>query len=193
MRTRASTVKMYRAGATFWPFLIWALAAGTGAVFAEREALARPPGLHRWTFHGLFAAGLLLGPISFAVQWARRCLVRVKLDPSQGLILAGDRLLPWSEIEGIEHRPAPLKGFASFIDPSELGEIGHVPASVAAPVVLLHSLLTIFYYLLLPPLTILSPWHPRVTVLLRDGGRLVFRDLERDGEFVFRVRKGIRP
>ena len=194
-KARSSKPSTFRSGATFWPFLVWALAAGTGAVFAEREALARPEGLHRWIFHGLFAAGLLLGPLSLLLQCLRRLLSTVRLEPSRGLILRGERLVPWSAIESVVHHPSPLNNTSSFLDNDEAAdELTHVPGELAAPIMLVRALLSIVYYLLLPPLLLLSPWHPRVILTLRDyEGRLVFRDLERDGEFVYRVRKAIGP
>lgn len=192
-RSQASRPAVYRSGATFWPFLIWALAVGTAAAFAEREALARPEGIHRWVFHGLFALGILVGPISFAFQCLRRWRLTVRLDPAQGLILRGERLIPWSAIESVIHHPSPLTKTSSFLENDEAAdEIAHVPGEMIAPIMLIRSLATIVYHLVLLPLLILSPWHPRVVITLRDfEGRVILRDLERDGEFVFRVRRAL--
>ena len=106
--SRSSKPPTFRSDDTFWPFLIWAIAAGTGAGFAEREALARPPGPSRWVFHGLFVLGILMGPLSFTPRWARRLLLTVRLDPARGLSFRSGRLIPWSAIESVVHHPSLL-------------------------------------------------------------------------------------
>ncbi len=192
MKPRRAAITTYRTGSTLWPFLTWALGGGIAAFFAERHALAMPAGSpDRWIFHGLCAAALLLGPISFGVHLARRLLVHVTLDPEQGLILADRSVVRWNEIEGIDHRPPPFRNPTSFLNPHDMEEAHQLPVEALSLVILLRSLLTIACHLLLPPLLLLSPWHPRVTVRLIDGRHLVYRDLERDGEFVFRIRKAI--
>lgn len=51
---------------------------------------------------------------------------------------------------------------------------------------------SIGYWILLPVLSLLSPWHARVILHLADGDRVVFRDLDDDDEFVAAVRAKMR-
>lgn len=196
MSTGPTGVKTYRAGATVWTFLLWACGAAAGAFFAERHALSLPTAHpDRWVFHMLAGGAILLGPAAFTLHLLRRIRVRVTLDPDQGLILPSGEWLPWEIVAKVDHRPGPLRHLDTaptvenpwrrrslFRDgpPPEAGSRGLV----------LWLAFCIFYYTLYPPLLTLFPWHPRIIVYLKDHRKLVLRDLEDDGEFVFRVKPG---
>ena len=187
-------MRTYRPGATIWPFFFWTLIAVGGAVFAEHHALLLPrDDRHRWVYHALFWGCMVLGPMAFLAHFLRSRLTHVTVSPGQGLLLSGGRQVPWSAIRSLDHRAAPLKGGSPL---STLEDASGVPSGciwlgagqgcVWGLVILAAA--GILYYVFFPVLCLLSPWHPRVVVHLKDGERLIFRDLEGDADFVRSVR-----
>lgn len=187
-------MKTYRPGATIWPFFFWTLIAVAGAVFAERHALLLPrDDRGRWLYHLLFWGCIILGPLAFLAHFARSRLTHVTLDPAEGLALSGGRRIPWSAIRTVDHRAAPFKGGGpldalSGVDGSGCFWIAGEGCFWGLAIV---AVISIVYYIFFPVLHLLSPWHPRVVVHLKDGERLIFRDLEDDGEFAAGVRRAL--
>ncbi len=188
-------MRTFRPGATLGPLFLWTVIVAVAAYFIEKHALKLPRGTEqRWMWQLLFAACIVLGPLSFAAHLLRRLLISVRVDPHAGLVLNERTTVPWREIESIEHRAPPFR-------PWKLGAAGEAMSGfegcawvgVAAPegclvafVVLL--ILGIAYAVFLPVLSLFSPWHPRVVIRLKDGQRIVFRDIAHDDEFVDLVR-----
>jgi len=190
-------MRTFRPGATLWPLLAWTVAAVAAAWLLERYALQLPRGsTERWLFQLLVTACVVLGPVAFAAHLARRLLVTVEVRPDTGLVFNGRRTVRWSQIEAIDHRAPPFRGGGSLdVGGATAGE-GCLWIGAAAPEGCLVGLallvvLWIAYAVLLPVLTLFSPWHARVIVRLRDGGAIVLRDLDGDDEFVSLARAGL--
>jgi hypothetical protein len=188
-------MRTFRPGATLWPLLAWSVAAVAAAWLLERYALRLPRGSQeRWLFQLLVTACVVLGPVAFAAHLARRLLVTVEVRPDVGLVFNGRRTVRWSQVEAIDHRAAPFRGGGNV----DLvgGNEGCVWLGVAAPegcllAIVMLVVLWIAYAVLLPVLTLFSPWHARVVVRLRDGGSIVLRDLDGDDEFVSLARSAL--
>jgi hypothetical protein len=190
-------MRVFRPGATIWPLFAWTLLVVVAAVLFERLALELPRGTEkRWLFQILVTACVVLGPLSLLAHLARCHFVRIGVG-AEGLELARGRRIPFNAIQGIDYRAAPFRGGGS-LDASTLGDIGNGCAAfsyVGEGCILglaLGILLGISYWIFLPVLTLFSPWHARVIVHLKDGDRLVFRDLENDAEFVSLLRLRIQ-
>lgn len=190
----ASEPETFRTGATTWRFLGWAVAASVAAWLLRRHAPDREP------CPEIATALLVLGPLAFAAQFVRMLLVRVTVDPPRGLVLSGGRLVPWSEIEGVELRGArfvpdqavtrallgAVRALAEGIH--GIGLMDVLSLAAIAALGCLIALVTFLSGILFPVLFLLSPWEPRVVLRLRNGSRLVWRDLVREADFVHRVR-----
>lgn len=189
-------MKTFRPGATIWPFFIWTILAVVGAVLAERHALLMPrDDANRWVYHVLFWGCIVLGPLAFLAHFLRSRLTDVTVSPGQGLILSSGRQVSSSSIRSVDHRAAPLRGGRPL---DSLSGFGDAPLGClwfsgegCAWGLAIVAVIGVFYYIFFPVLCLLSPWHPRVVVHLRDGEELVFRDLEGDAEFVTMVRREI--
>ena len=183
----------FRPGASLWSLVFWTLLVGLLAFFVERHALELPKGSsERWAWQLGFFACILMGPVALTVSAIRRFTVRVTVDPARGLLIR-DRLIRWQDISRIEYRTGPFrrgKGGGPLAELTGLevaegclwsgagcGWIGVALIGAVCAVALL-------YYVLLPVFFLFSPWHARVIVHLKNGGRLIYRDLEDDVEFV---------
>jgi hypothetical protein len=188
-------MKVFRPGASLGPLLAWTLIAVALGFWSESHAQALPPDdSSRWPFHLFFAASLVLGPLTFLAHALRRLRVSVTLSGINGLVLNGRTPIPWRMVRSVERRPGAFRQtyiLQGFADPDGAGALANCLGPAAIPVLVILTLLALLYFSLLPALSLLSPWHPRVTVTLADGQRLVYRDLEDDEEFVRRVERGM--
>jgi len=180
-RTQPERFRTYRSGATLWPFLLWTVLAAFGAYIAMSQAIHLRRDPNRWIYPLIFGGCVLLGPVAFTAHVLRSLLTHVTVSKEEGLILTGGRRIPWAAIESVEYRSSPFLGN----HPIKEGSREEVDSGLGLPV-LVPAL--IFYYVCLPVLFLLSPWHPRVVIRLTDGSRLVFRDLEDDHDFVSLIR-----
>ena len=173
-------MRKFRPGATWFQFLIWTATLLVAGILFERHALrgAENP----WVFHVLFTACLVLGPVAFIAHLVRRHLVWVEII-EEGLRLSGRRTIPWDAIEKIERRRGPFMTRGSIEDLSDSGgclDLGP-EGCLWVPVIIVAG--GIIYFIFLPVLSLLSPWHPRVVLHLKDGSRIVYRDLDDDENF----------
>ncbi len=186
-------MRTYRPGATVWPLLAWTLLVALVAVLLERHALTLPRGTsQRWLFQLSVTACVVLGPLAFIAHLARRLFIHVTLDRDRGLVFSRGRVIPWGAIATIEHRPGPFSRPRKLPLESLSGVDGCLWVGVAgegcfaglAIGMALMAVLSVGYYVLLPVFSLLSPWHSRVIIRLRDGHRIVLRDLQDDEDFV---------
>lgn len=184
----------YRPGATIWPFLCWTLVAVGGAYFAEHHALLLPrDDPDRWVFHLIFWGCIVLGPLAFLAHFLRSRLTHVTVSPDEGLVLSSGRRIPWAAIRSVDHRAAPFKGSGPLDAVSGIDGAGGclwISGEGCFWGLVIVAAVSIVYYIFFPVLCLLSPWHPRVVVHLKDGERLIFRDLEDDDGFVDAIRRG---
>lgn len=185
--------EVFRSGSHLAVCVVAALLFGPVAVLLGAYALGRGTSpVDRAGTGALAALALLLGPIPCFVQILRRKFLWVRVEPDQGLVTSGGRLVPWGSIQSVEVR----KGALTLLTPSaeELGVLfprrGLGCAGSHLGCWLLLALL--FGCVVFPVLSLLSPWHPRVTVTLSGGERLVYRDLEHDDRFRRIVEKRAR-
>ena len=190
----------FRPGATTWQFAVWCLLALVGAVLALRAA-GISDGQHRVGLRWVAIVFIAFGPVAFLVHLIRFALVKVTVVPDRGLVLSGRHNIAWAQIESVEERGMRL-AFASDVIRGLLEMVTSVSAAFMGPkawilkltaVVVLGVLIlavALVSGVLFPVLLLLSPWQPRVIVRLRDGSRLVWRDLTRETRFVDLVRKG---
>jgi hypothetical protein len=127
----------------------------------------------------------ILGPVPCAVQLIRRRFLWVSLDADQGLITPRGEVIPWGAIESVEMRSG-LFQFRRPYSPS-IGWLA-LAGCTGCQGVLLLLVFGAFRIIFLPVISVLSPWHARVIIRLRDGHVLVYRDLEDDDDFVHRIR-----
>lgn len=200
-------MKEYRQDAHVVPLVVWAVLCVALAVFLFVHS-------HRIVNRTLraeeIAAGvglLVLGPAALAVYLVRARKVWVSVDPGQGIVVSGDRVIPWAEIWSIERRrprfrrttgPAqmPDKSLLQHsdgcgsgcgpgcVDVASVGEafavIGLILAAVAAIWFLAMVVVPLFF---VPLIEVFAPFGDRVTIISR-GRRLVLRDLRDADEFV---------
>lgn len=191
-RPQPERFRTYRPGATLWPFLFWTLLAMSGAYFAESRALHLPRrNPDRWIYTLIAGACVVMGPLAFTAHFLRSRHTCVTVSKEEGLILSRGRRIPWAAIRSVDYRSSPFLGGRpiekGFGIPKGLFRAHWSRASFTLEVAIL-VLLLIIYFVFLPVLFLLSPWHPRVIVHLTDGDRVVFRDLEDDHDFVSLVR-----
>ncbi len=183
-------MRVFRPGATILPFLIWTLMIGAAAILLERHALQLARGTEaRWMFQLLVTACVILGPVAFIAHVARRVLVSVTVTEA-GLELTRGRRIPWNAVAQVDHRAAPFRGGKSLEGIGNIGSGCELLCWGEGCLIglALVAVLAIGYWILLPVFSLLSPWHSRVIIHLKDGDRMVFRDLDDDAEFVALVR-----
>ncbi len=190
--------RVFRPGATLIPFLLWTVLVVIVAFFLERHALDLPRGSgERWLFQLLVTACVVLGPLAFAAHLARRLLLPVTVT-DDGLLLSRGGVIPYDAILSIEHRAGPFRGGRRLSDSDAFAGVGEgclwVPVAGEGCLIGLAviAFLAIGYWILLPVMSLFSPWHARVILHLADGDRVVFRDLDDDDEFVATVRAKMR-
>jgi hypothetical protein len=111
----------------------------------------------------------------------------VKVDPPSGLLLPDDVKISWQAIESMEKRIGPFsrpRSISSYADWLPRGILGYKLGYFLIPILLA-------YYIFLPFLSAISPWHSRVVIHLRNGGTILLRDLQEDDRFARYVRTRI--
>jgi len=200
--------RTFRAGATTWRFLVWAVTATAAGVVL----LKHPPRIagvpDRFPVIGLAIAFLVLGPLAFGAQLLRTILVSVTVDPRSGLVLRGGRSVPWDDIESVEFAGLHFvsdQGVIRFLL-DIIRSLSHwtliyglwgglmalLRIGLIAAVGVLIALVGILSGILLPVFLLLSPWEPRVIIRTKDGALLAWRDLIGEADFVHRVEMGLR-
>jgi hypothetical protein len=176
----------FRSGGTLWPFLASAFMltglAGLVACMGWTDAGFRPD--ERVAIWLTIGTLLFLGPVLCGVQLLRRKLLWVHVDPEKGIETPRGGTVPWAGIATIERYP----GAFAYKDTLEQMS-GQMPQGVAAyrlgcaviPVL-------VIYFVFLPVIAVLSPWHDRVTITLQNGDRIILRDLEDSDRFTRMVR-----
>jgi hypothetical protein len=180
-------MREFRAGKSLHPLLLWATLAAAGMLVLWHAGLGHPLRL------AAFAALLVLGPAAAAVH-ALRCRTQsVRLVPSTGLVFPGGRTLAWSSLRAVEHRPAAFdRDRLPWLLTGESGRSDELDQLFQHPLVLFAQVAGLAaWFLFLPALVALSPWHARVTLTRKDGGTFVLKDLEEDAEFARLVGIGI--
>lgn len=174
----------FRTGSTVLPFISSGLILGFLAfLIAMVEINDRYHSATPWFFVVFLA---IYGPVISTVQIIRHYAVWVRIEPDRGLVLSGGRTIAWREISHIDH----YAGVFSYSDRFGRGMSGHAAAAaiklscIAVPALLL-------WYVFLPVLLVLSPWHARVTVTLSGGGKVMLRDLARSRDFCMKVNSKI--
>lgn len=168
--------RVFRPGATLPVFFIWAAMMGAVGGFLIQHGLVRAFEPQAKTFAFLLGAlAMLIGPVPFFIHFVRMCLVWVSVEEG-GLLLSNGRAINGHEIRSVELKDGAFKG---FLKPNPL--IFAMSAGSCA----------LAYYVVLPSMALLTPWHPRVTVTLTSGETLVFRDLTNGSAFAEDVRRQI--
>lgn len=180
---RATEERVFRPGASLARLVGWSIMSGAAAGIL-------------WNSQRLLAASLLfVGPMGIVVYLLRFFLVRITVSPREGIVLRSGARIPWSDVETVE-----VRGIALQIDHSILhwllhairevgtrvGSLGLLGISLIFVLALLGTLallVAVLSGLLVPVVLLLSPWHRRVVVRLRDGREFVWRDLGREDEF----------
>lgn len=199
--------RRFRAGATTWRFLLWALACLSAGLLLLKHrpgttVFSGPPA------YGTVAALFVLGPLAFGAQILRTVLVTVTIVPKAGLLLRGGRVIPWTELEGVEYAGLRfLSGKEVLVFLLDLVRLvapaGRVYGLWGAVMALLRigfiagiggliAIVAVVSGVLLPVTLLLSPWEPRLLVHRRTGPPLVWRDLQHEADFVHGVEAGIR-
>ncbi|MCA8951112.1 MAG: hypothetical protein KDE27_16520 [Planctomycetes bacterium] len=165
---------VYRGGATLWRFVVSSLVLAPLLWGCIETALAPSRGAGSktawWVTAQLFA---MLGPLPLLVQlWRRRTVVEVTRE---GVVRAGE-LVPFAAIAEVEHRggsygeQASLQQFSGGIAET-LGPARRV--FKLGPLTLVFGLL---YYLVVPAVALLLPFHPRVRIEFEHGDGVTLRD-----------------
>lgn len=158
--------------------------------FVLSTALLTPLGLALWgESTALALMALLFGPGVLLVQIARR--LRGAIETRQeGVVHAGE-LFAWGELEsaellsGIAGRQHPFGDLARFM-PGRRGVVGVVGGLSGGRGVLglLFAPFLFLYYVLVPAVALLTPWHTRVVLTRTRGDRLTLHDLQDAPRFV---------
>lgn len=170
----------FRCGGTVWPFVFSGILMTAAAIIVAWAGWG-----HGRARTALFAGTLLLlGPGLAIVQILRHRLLWVRIDPARGIDTPGSGLVPWQAIASVEEY-AGLFNYRHTIE-SISGQISnrglmYFLGCLYVPVVIL---MVIF----LPVLSVISPWHARVTIILKNGGRILLRDLEAPERFIRMLR-----
>jgi len=200
--------RTFRAGATTWRFLVWAVTATVGGIFL----LTHQPQVAKLSDNlpilSIAIALLVLGPLAFGAQLLRTVLVSVTVDPKSGLVLRGGRTVPWGEIDSVEYAGLHFvsdHGIILFLldivrTLSDFGAaygfwgglMALMRVGLIAVVGALILCVALVSGILLPVMLLLSPWEPRVVVRTKNGGVLTWRDLRHAADFVHFVEKGMR-
>ena len=194
--------RTFRPGATTGSFLLWSLTAAAGAAFSWRHAGRLPGEDARLAFQLLAGALLLLGPLAFIAHLVRMAVVAVIVHPVEGLLLSGGRRVAWEEIERVEYQGArAIPDYAlarilmdllrSLSGMLAAGNYGLLIILLLIGVACLLPLAAFASGVLFPVFVLLSPWQPRVAIFLKDGGRLAWRDLRHEADFVHLVERGL--
>ncbi len=204
----ASGPRTFRPGATTGSLLLWSLIASVAAVILFKNALERLYSTEDSRRLLLLSAAALVvvGPLAFVAHLLRMALVSVTILPGEGLLLSGRRRIGWSEIDRVEYHGA--RYISDFVLVRLLLDLirsisGLVTGGLHGPVRLMLLLLMVGVSLLIPPAAfvsgvlfpvffLLSPWQPRIVLLLKGGERLAWRDLRHEADFVALVERGIR-
>jgi len=191
------TEETFRPGATLGPYALWSVLCIVACVFAydflPAGTATRPL---------VVALAVLFGPVAFLAQLARWTLGGVTVDPRSGLRLSAGRLIPWSEMAGVDEAgvrfvfdSAPARGLMEVI--RTVGErttsrtaVLHLFAIAVLGLVMLA--LWLVGAVLVPVMLLLSPFQHRVEVRLKSGRRIAWRDLIGEARFVRRVRNVLR-
>jgi len=164
--------RVFRPGATVPLLFVWAALTGASAGFLIQHALRLGGEPEAKTMAWLLAViSILVGPVPFFIHFVRLCLVWVSVEEG-GLLLSNGRAINWHEVRSVEQKDGAFKG---LLRPNPL--IFLLSAGSCALV----------YYVILPAVALLTPWHPRVIVTLTSGETLVFRDLMNATTFVREV------
>jgi len=200
--------RTFRAGATTWRFLIWALAtSSTGILILKHGPVGgylSNPALH----FGIPSVLFVLGPLAFGAQLLRTVLVRVTIDPKAGLILRGGQIVSWDEIETVQYTGLRLLGgqevIVFLLDVVRLlstrvpvyglwgGVMGLLRIGLIAIIGGSIAIVALLSGVLLPVSLLLSPWEPRVLVHTKTGPPLVWRDLRNEADFIHGIEAGLR-
>jgi hypothetical protein len=212
-------MKEYRQDSHVSPLAAWALLCAATAVVLfihSGRVLSRALRLEEV---GAGAGLLVVGPAALAVYVWRARRVWVGVDPEQGLVVSGRRLLPWKEIRWVERRRPRLRkesGPAQVREvqwpdlesgsPGELGPLGWGCLGLAelggiAVWILLLVLAAFFLYwvvfiliipiLVIPVIEVLFSLGDRIRIVA--GNRaLVLRDLRGADDFIAEVRSRAR-
>jgi hypothetical protein len=133
--------------------------------------------------------------VGFIAYLIRFALGEVKVIPREGIRLRNGVLLSWREIESVDARGARFSPDGAVVRwlLHAISEVGtRIRAGILGmamiPVIALLGIVVLVVVLvsgiLVPVMIVLSPWHPRVIVRLRDGREYVWRDLGREDNFV---------
>src|SRR5436190_19769376 len=79
--------RSFRAGATTWRFLTWAVLATLAGIILLKHAPEGGQLAGRIPYAGVAVALFVLGPLAFVAQLLRVALVTVTVDPRSGLVL----------------------------------------------------------------------------------------------------------
>jgi hypothetical protein len=175
----------FRSGSTVWPFLASAFIltglAGLVAMSGVRNASDHREVFMLW---GTMGALLFFGPVLCSVQLLKRKLIWVHVDPENGIKTATGRWIPWDRIASIQRYPG---AFAYKDNLEQLsGQMPHGTVAYRFGCAILPVL--VIYFVFLPVIAVLSPWHDRVTIILKNDERIILRDLEDSDRFTRMVR-----
>ena len=163
----------FRSGARLTPFVVSTAIFGPLAII-----VASAGGTNPWAISFTLLL-LLLGPVVFAIQLNRRLRSWVRVVPERGIQLPNESTIPWESIARVERHVGALSRLASFESVAPKlpgGFLGQQMAVGTLPLLLV-------YFLVFPAVSVLSPWHSRVIVHLKNGERMVYHDLENAERF----------
>jgi hypothetical protein len=202
-------VKSYRQNAHVLSLVAWSLlcAAAAGLLFYHSARIVSRP-LH-WMEIAGGAALLLLGPAAFVVYLLRANLVWVSVDPEEGIVVSGKRVIPWEEIERVERRRPKLRKKSGPAEAATLKEsysgcgdwggcgsvdgegalivIGIVLVLLAAVVLFWLIAFVLVPLIIIPVLEVFAPLGDRITIVAGRRG-LLLRDLRDADAFLDEVR-----
>jgi hypothetical protein len=195
--------RTFRAGATTWRFLMWALATTLAGYLVLRCARHHPGTAHASGAMGVSSALFVVGPLAFLAQLFRVLLVWVTVNPNSGLFMPRGRQIPWADIREVRYSGVRwvhdqalmhflLDIIRSLTSRLPVGVMGLFRIALAAPIAALILIIAFVSGICLPVIFLFSPWQPRVILRLRDGQPVVWRDLTREADFVHYVEAGIR-
>jgi hypothetical protein len=186
------TRRTFRCGTTLWPLLVWSILAGAAAVLIlwKAQVLERKDS----TGHGLLAlsaALLLLGPSAFIAYFLRWSAAPLTVNLEEGITTSRSRILHWREIHNAVHQRGMLPRWLNL---GELEDLGSLIGDMMADGILLGLLTLVIgftfgliLFVVLPVVVLISPWHSRVILQLKDGETRTYRDLQHADEFVATV------
>jgi hypothetical protein len=197
-------MKQYRQDAHVLPLVIWAVLCVALAIFLFVHG-------HRIVSRVLrteeIAAGvglLIVGPVTLTVYLVRARKVWVEVDPGQGIVVSGKRIIPWDQVCSIERRRPRFRrttgpaegdilektggcvdpGCGGCVDVASVGEAFAVIGFILAALVALWLLVMVVIPLFLIPLVeVFAPFGDRIKIVWR-GRSIVLRDLREADEFV---------